>query len=301
MRGSSPIHRRVDEPPSAFSRTLHLPNPRRKSRSPRPPSARPSAARSHWRDETLRALVDALDLREQETAGHSHRVATWTLLLAACCRIPVKRQAAIYAGALLHDVGKIAIPDRILRKRGRLDRSEWATMRTHPQAGRALLARTSSLRDAAAIPWCHHERYDGGGYPRGLAGKRIPLGARLFTIVDVYDALRSRRSYKRAWSHRESLAMIAAAAGQQFDPELCAAFARLPEAILLRVAPRAGTRYGYAHVRLVVGRALKWLRRHHPDTIVRHGKPKLEPAASSPRARVKSTPRTRSSRRRSGS
>jgi HD-GYP domain-containing protein (c-di-GMP phosphodiesterase class II) len=235
-----------------------------------PIASRPAfSARVIWRDETLRALVDALDLREQETAGHSHRVATWTLLFAAFCRVPGDRHAAIYAGALLHDVGKIAIPDRILLKRGRLCPREWRVMRTHPEAGQRLVRRTRSLRGAAAIPWCHHERFDGGGYPRRLVGKRIPLEARLFAIVDVYDALRRSRPYKRAWTHRAALAALARGSGSHFDPDLVACFFELPEAVLHRVAPRAGARHGYAHVRHAVADALRFMRRHHPDALVR--------------------------------
>ena len=229
----------------------------------------PAADRVRWRDETLRALIDALDLRERETAGHSHRVATWTLLFAACCRVPVHRHAAIYAGALLHDVGKIAIPDRILLKRGRLDRREWQVMRTHPDAGRRLLLRTRSLRGAAAIPWCHHERFDGSGYPRQLAGRRIPLGARLFAIVDVYDALRRSRPYKRAWSHRAAVDALVDGSGSHFDPALVAAFSRLPEAVLRRVAPPSGVRHGYAQVRHAVAGAMRWLRRTRPQALLK--------------------------------
>lgn len=230
----------------------------------------PSALRGQpprWHDETLRALVDALDLRERETAGHSHRVATWTLLFAALCGVPRGRLAAIYAGALLHDVGKIAIPDRILLKHGRLDGRDWRVMRTHPAAGRALLARTTSLRGSIAIPWCHHERWDGAGYPRGLRGARIPLGARLFAIVDVYDALRSRRPYKRAFSHRRSQELLAAQAGRHFDPRLCRRFLLLPEQALQRTAPRRAARRGYAAAWIAVERTLRWLARHAGDEL----------------------------------
>jgi len=234
------------------------------SRRPAPP---PSALRGEpplWHDETLRALVDALDRRERETVGHSHRVATWTLLFAALCGVPRRRLAAIWAGALLHDVGKIAIPDRILLKHGRLDGRDWRVMRTHPDAGRALLARTKSLRDASAIPWCHHERWDGAGYPRGLRGARIPLAARLFAIVDVYDALRSRRPYKRAWSHRRSQALLAELAGSHFDPRLCRRFLLLPESALERTVPRRRARRGYAEAWQAVERTLRWLARRAP-------------------------------------
>ncbi|MSR47084.1 MAG: HD domain-containing protein [Planctomycetes bacterium] len=256
----------------------------------------------HGRDELLRALVDALDLREHETAGHSHRVAAWTLLFAAVCDVPMAQRAAVYAGALLHDVGKIAIPDPILLKRGRLDRREWAVMRTHPDAGRRLLARTLSLRGVTAIPWAHHERWDGSGYPRGLKKRRIPLAARLFAIVDVYDALRSRRPYKEPVSHHKSIAMLRSGAAGHFDPQLVARFVALPVAMLRRLAPRRGTRPGYPHIVAAVNRALAWLRLHAPEALTAHGGgPKLPVASSSPRARVRLRPRTRSSRPRAGS
>jgi len=142
-------------------------------------------------------------------------------------------------------------------------------MRTHPEAGRRLLQRTRSLRGAAAIPWCHHERFDGTGYPRRLAGRRIPLEARLFAIVDVYDALRCARPYKRAWNHRTALDTVAAGSGSHFDPALVAAFARLPEALLQRVAPRSGARLGYAQVRRAVADAIRWLRRCRPQALLR--------------------------------
>lgn len=210
-------------------------------------------------DETLRALVGALDLREQETAGHSHRVALWTLFFAAACDVDESELEAIHAGALLHDVGKIAIPDPILLKEGRLDPHEWRVMRTHPSVGRQLLARTQSLRHAAAIPWCHHERFDGSGYPRRLVGRRIPLGARLFAIIDVYDALRSVRPYKRAYSHARTMALLRAEAGRHFDPELLARFIALPHAALDRLAPFARRARPYAELRELVAATLAWV------------------------------------------
>jgi HD-GYP domain-containing protein (c-di-GMP phosphodiesterase class II) len=180
-------------------------------------------------DETIHALILALDTREQETAGHSHRVALWTLLLALACEVPEPRLRAIHRGALLHDLGKIGIPDSILLKTGELTPQEWEVMRTHPQIGRDLVRRIARLRGAAEIPWAHHERYDGSGYPRGLKGEQIPLGARLFGIVDVYDALRSARSYKRACSHSDAIAFVGEASGKHFDPQICARFVALPE------------------------------------------------------------------------
>jgi len=261
------------------------------SRRLAPPPSAPRGQPPLWHDETLRALVDALDLRERETAGHSHRVATWTLLFAALCGVPRRRLAAIWAGALLHDVGKIAIPDRILLKHGRLDGRDWRVMRTHPEAGRALLARTGSLRSAIAIPWCHHERWDGAGYPRGLRGARIPLGARLFAIVDVYDALRSRRPYKRAFSHRRSQELVAAQAGRHFDPDLCRRFLLLSESALRRTVPRRDARHGYAEAWSAVERTLRWLARRTPATRDAAARAELTAAARSFPTRRRPRPR----------
>ncbi len=246
--------------------------------------------------ETLRALVDALDLREQETAGHSHRVALWTLLFAAWCDVAESELEAIHAGALLHDVGKIAIPDPILLKRGRLDAREWVVMRTHPSAGHRLLARTTSLRSAAAIPWCHHERFDGSGYPRGLSGKRIPLCARLFAIVDVYDALRSDRPYKVAYTHEHSIELMRAQSGRHFDPQLCARFFDLPQAALERLTPSARKARPYAELREIVAQTLAWIAARPQG-----GGPKAPDASSAPALRVRLMPRTRTRLPRSGS
>jgi response regulator RpfG family c-di-GMP phosphodiesterase len=180
-------------------------------------------------EETLRSLIRALDAREQETAGHSHRVALWTLHFALVAGVPEEQLLDIHRGALLHDVGKIGIPDPILLKRGELTEDEWTVMRTHPRIGFEILSQAEHLRAASVIPFSHHERWGGGGYPRGLSGEEIPLGARLFAIVDVYDALRSERPYKKALDHTKSIALVRRAAGSHLDPKLVETFVALPE------------------------------------------------------------------------
>jgi len=130
-------------------------------------------------------------------------------------------------GALLHDIGKIAIPDSILLKSGPLDEYEWEVMRQHPQYAYNLLSPITYLRPALPIPWCHHEKWDGSGYPRGLKGEDIPVVARIFAIVDVYDALTSNRPYRLAWTREETLEYIREQSGKHFDPKVVKAFMAL--------------------------------------------------------------------------
>jgi putative nucleotidyltransferase with HDIG domain len=177
-------------------------------------------------DGTLRSLVGALDARDSETAGHSERVADLTMAIAAHLGVP--RESTewrnIRWGALLHDVGKIAIPDHILRKPDLLTEQEWNTMRTHPRAGFDILNAVDFLAPAADMVHSHHERYDGRGYPRGLAGEQIPLGARIFAIADAFDAMTSDRIYRPALPAEEALAEILRSSGMQFDPTVVRAF-----------------------------------------------------------------------------
>lgn len=175
-------------------------------------------------EDTLDALVLALDAREHATAGHSRRVAVYCLELALRAGMPHTALENIYRGALLHDIGKIGVPDAVLLKPGRLDPDERRVIEQHVLIGARLLERVGYLRSAIAIPRFHHERYDGGGYMAGLTGDAIPPEARAFAIVDVYDALRSARPYKPARSHTEALAVIRNGAGREFDPRLCEAF-----------------------------------------------------------------------------
>lgn len=177
-------------------------------------------------DGTLRSLVAALDARDSETAGHSERVADLTMAIAEEMGIQPNSDEWRWMswGALLHDVGKIAIPDDILRKPGVLTDQEWEAMRTHPRTGFDILKSVEFLAPAAEIVLSHHERYDGTGYPRGLAGDEIPIGARIFMIADAFDAMTSNRAYRSAMPAEEALAEILRNSGSQFDPAAVRAF-----------------------------------------------------------------------------
>jgi response regulator RpfG family c-di-GMP phosphodiesterase len=177
---------------------------------------------------TLEALVTALDAREHETQAHSQRVREYTLTLAQS--LGLKHDDLIQAGrgALLHDVGKIGVRDSILLKPGKLDEPEWVEMRKHPQIGYNILQSIEFLSPAAEIVLCHQERWDGRGYPNGLAGFDIPLGARIFAVVDTLDAMTSDRPYRKALSFDAALSEIRACSGSQFDPQVVSAFLRMP-------------------------------------------------------------------------
>lgn len=182
-------------------------------------------------DATLEGWGRALDLRDRETEGHTRRVTELTLRLARDLRIPEPEIVHVRRGALLHDIGKMGVPDAILLKPGPLNDDEWETMRRHPALARDMLAPIPFLRPALDIPYCHHERWDGSGYPQGLAGEHIPPSARIFAVVDVWDALRSDRPYRRAWSEEKALAYIREQAGKHFDPEVTRRFLDLPAEI----------------------------------------------------------------------
>ncbi|OGO53242.1 MAG: hypothetical protein A2148_01780 [Chloroflexi bacterium RBG_16_68_14] len=180
--------------------------------------------------ETLHALVSALDVRDSEVHGHSQRVVQLSLQIAAQLGIPPESEAwrDLEHGALLHDVGKIGVPDAILRKPGELTPEEWQLMRQHPAKGCAMLQQVHFLRGAALIAHCHHERYDGTGYPRGLAGEAIPLTARIFAVADAFDAMTSCRPYRQPLSVEEACQEIRRSSGTQFDPQVVEAFRALP-------------------------------------------------------------------------
>jgi putative nucleotidyltransferase with HDIG domain len=175
---------------------------------------------------TLKSLVTALDARDAETAGHSERVAELTIAIAAEIGLDPDTTdwQNISWGALLHDVGKIAIPDGVLRKPSSLDDNEWEAMRSHPSTGYDILQAVDFLRPAAQIVLAHHERWDGSGYPRGLAGEEIPLGARIFMVADAFDAMTTDRVYRAAMPAEEALAEILRHSGTQFDPAAVKAF-----------------------------------------------------------------------------
>lgn len=189
-------------------------------------------------EETIIGLVSALDLREHNTRMHSQRVREYTELIATRFGVDEAARREVGFGALLHDVGKIATPDQILLKPGKLTDSEWEEMRKHPEAGYRIVKRIGFLKDAAEIVHAHHERYDGKGYPRGLKGDAIPLGARLFMVADVYDALTSERPYKSPLSFEEAAAEITKHKGTQFDPDVVATFVAISSEELQQIARR---------------------------------------------------------------
>jgi PAS domain S-box-containing protein len=171
-------------------------------------------------DATLQGWSLALELRERETAGHSQRVVSRTVTLAQRLNIAESQLEHIRRGALLHDIGKMAIPDQILLKNGPLSPEEWAIMRQHPLFAYRLLQSIPYLRPALEIPYSHHERWDGSGYPEGLKGEEIPLSARIFAVVDVWDALTSERPYKPAWGAEATRQFLLDNAGKLFDPKV---------------------------------------------------------------------------------
>src|SRR5678815_3430159 len=178
-------------------------------------------------DTTLEGWSAALDLRDKETEGHSQRVTDMTLLLAQALGVADGEMEQMRRGALLHDIGKMGIPDSILLKPGKLTDEEWVIMRQHPRLAHDLLAPIAYLRPALDIPYCHHEKWDGTGYPRGLKGEAIPLSARVFAVVDVWDALRSDRPYRPGWAEDKVLDYIREQSGKHFDPDVAAAFLAL--------------------------------------------------------------------------
>ncbi len=179
-------------------------------------------------DATIEGWSKALELRDKETQGHTLRVTTLTLALAETMGVDKDALVHIRRGALLHDIGKMGIPDAILLKKGTLTKEEWEIMRQHPAYARDMLANITYLRPALSIPYCHHERWDGSGYPNGLRGEEIPLEARIFAVVDVWDALTSERPYREsAWNTEDTLRYLQAKAGSLFDPAVVDAFVRL--------------------------------------------------------------------------
>ncbi|MBE3145364.1 MAG: GAF domain-containing protein, partial [Planctomycetes bacterium] len=171
-------------------------------------------------DRTLEGWARALDMRDKETEGHSKRVTEMTLQLARNLAVRDEEMEHIRRGALLHDMGKMGIPDSILLKPGPLTPEEWEVMRTHPTRAYEMLAPIPYLRLALEIPYCHHEKWDGSGYPRGLKGEEIPLAARIFAVVDVYDALTSDRPYRKAWPKEKAIEHIKLSSGTHFDPKV---------------------------------------------------------------------------------
>lgn len=179
---------------------------------------------------TVRALADAVEARDPYTARHAERVAAYGLELARACGLETSDGPDLEFGFLLHDVGKIAISDAILHKPGQLTDAERDAMRRHPVIGEEIVRGIDFLGCAREVVRSHHERWDGAGYPDGLAGERIPLSARVFAVADTFDAVTSDRPYRRASSFREARRVIAAGAGSQFDPQIADAFDDVPDA-----------------------------------------------------------------------
>ena len=175
-------------------------------------------------DNTLEGWVRALDLRDKETEGHTQRVTDLTVRLARALDVPEADLLHVYRGALLHDIGKMAIPDAVLLKPGPLTPQERQVIERHPGYAYEFLSSIPYLRPALDIPYCHHEKWDGTGYPRGLKGEQIPLVARIFAVADVWDALRSDRPYRKGWSDEQALQYIREQSGTHFDPKVAGLF-----------------------------------------------------------------------------
>ncbi len=183
-------------------------------------------------DDTIEGWSNALDLRDKETEGHTLRVTTLAEKLARAMGIPDPDIIHIRRGSLLHDIGKMGVPDRILLKPDKLTDDEWIIMREHPVYAYNLLSRIEFLRPALSIPHHHHEKWDGSGYPDGLKGAQIPLAARIFAVIDVFDALTSDRPYRPAWSKDKAIDYIREQSGAQFDPKVVEVFMKLIETII---------------------------------------------------------------------
>jgi putative nucleotidyltransferase with HDIG domain len=190
---------------------------------------------------TLEALVAALDSREHETFSHSLRVRSYTRYLARRAGFPPALLPSLEQGALLHDIGKIAVADAILLKPAKLTPEEWVEMRKHPIAGDEILKRVPFLRPASAIVRHHHERFDGTGYPDRLKGAEIPLGARLFTVADTLDAMTSDRSYRKGPGFEAARTEIQRHSGKQFDPHIVELFLKIPAPTWMQVRSEAGS------------------------------------------------------------
>ncbi len=178
-------------------------------------------------DRTLEGWARVLEMRSEEAEGHSQRVVHLAELLGSEMGLPADALVNLRRGALLHDIGKMEVPDHILNKPGRLNEEEWKVMRMHPVYAFQMLSNIPFLRGSLDIPYCHHEHWDGSGYPRGLKGEEIPLAARIFAIIDVWDALHSKRPYRPAWKEDEIIAYLRDRAGIEFDPKIVGVFLRM--------------------------------------------------------------------------
>ena len=200
-------------------------------------------------DDTLEALGSALDLKDAETEGHCQRVTAFTISIAKAMPVPNPYLPVLARAAFLHDIGKMAIPDGILRKPGPLTDDEKQIMRKHCEIGYNMLIRIPFLRDAAEIVLAHQEFYDGSGYPRGLKSEQIPLGARIFTIADSLDAMISDRPYRKALPMAHAREEIRRCAGTQFDPKVVEVFYTIPEQHWIDLREHLGSPFRLAHLR----------------------------------------------------
>ena len=188
---------------------------------------------------TLESLGAALDSRDVGTESHSRRVHGYALATAHAHGVPEDELADLAHGVLLHDIGKIGIPDAILLKPGPLTKEEWKIMRTHPEIGKRLIENIPFLKGAVPIVYCHHERWDGNGYPSGLRAEEIPLGARIFAVVDAFDAMTFDRPYSKAVSFEAAKAEIVRCAGTHFDPPVVASFLKVPDPLLQEIRQKS--------------------------------------------------------------
>jgi HD-GYP domain-containing protein (c-di-GMP phosphodiesterase class II) len=178
-------------------------------------------------DATIAGWSNALDLRDKETEGHSRRVTETSINLANTLGLSQEQCMQIRRGSLLHDIGKMGIPDQILLKPGPLTDEEWLVMKQHPGYAYRMLSPIKFLKQALDIPYCHHEKWDGTGYPRGLKGEEIPLSARIFALADVYDALTNDRPYRKAWPVERVVEYMESLSGTHFDPRLLKVFVKM--------------------------------------------------------------------------
>ncbi len=190
---------------------------------------------------TMEALVAALETRERETLSHSSRVSAYTVHLAELLGVSGADLSVVRQGAMLHDIGKIGVADSILLKPGELNESEWVEMKRHPEIGEWILEGVESLQPASSIVLSHHERFDGEGYPNKLAGKKIPLGARIFAVSDTFDAIRSDRPYRRGVGYQKARAEIIRNSGTQFDPAVSECFLSVDPAVWDGIRKRANS------------------------------------------------------------
>ncbi len=186
-------------------------------------------------DAILLAWAKALDLREHGRAGHSLRVAELTARIGRAMGLPEDKVTQAYRGALLHDVGMLIVPDRVLHGTGPLNPDEWALVRRHPAHAREILEEFGILQEILAIPYSHHERMDGSGYPEHLHGQQIPMEARIFAVADAWDSLLSPRPYRPGWTRERARAYIQLRSADHFDPDVVRVFLGLPE--ILQTAP----------------------------------------------------------------